>query len=171
MNFSERFIPLVWVVAFLLPLKPQASAQGDVRQPTGMIQAKESVACPVGNLSWQSSDGDSDHSVSLATPTGSLPDCEKPEFFRQNSFESEAVNLADAWDQYLAGKWLNVFNKINLKSDAVIIEFAPGTSKKIGLALKKHSFKGKIYLVEPEPESMKIIADKYRKSIPTLPPQ
>lgn len=166
MNFSERFILLIWTIAFFLPLKSQASAQGDIRQPTGMIQAKVLGACPTGDLSWQSSDGDSDHSVSLATPTGSLPDGERPEFFRQNSFESKAVNLSEAWDQYLAGKWLNVFSKLNLKSDAVVIEFAPGTSRKIGLALKKYSFTGKIYLIEPEPESMKIIADKYRKLLP-----
>lgn len=167
LNFFVRFLLLVWTVSGLFCPLAIASTEDTRSQPSGMKRISSDETLSLSDLRWQTSDSDSDVSESLSSPAESLPDCEKPELFRTSSFKATRLtDLAWAWDEYLSGKWFNVFKKISLKPDAVIIEFAPGTSKKVGLALKKISFRGTLYIVEPEPESIKFVANSYRNLLP-----
>jgi len=86
-----------------------------------------------------------------------------------DSVPEEIVNSAyDGLVHYMADVWKGFFKYLQLKPKDVIVEVAPGSSAKIGLALEALSFKGTLYVVDPSHDSMNIIMKKYKHCLPNL---
>jgi hypothetical protein len=71
-----------------------------------------------------------------------------------------------SWDAYMATIWAALLNTYQLTSKMTAIEVAPGTSTKIGLALQKCHFQGKLYLVEPSGQSLSVVHQLYQSILP-----
>ncbi len=51
----------------------------------------------------------------------------------------------ETWDRYMAEIWLKVLTEMKVHPKSRVVEFAPGTSIKIGLALSKMKFQGELW--------------------------
>ena len=78
----------------------------------------------------------------------------------------EYITSYAKWDTYMAGVWAALRINLHVDREMTIIEIAPGTSTKIGLALKKFNFCGKLYVVEPEKASLLMTCNNYRTLLP-----
>lgn len=70
------------------------------------------------------------------------------------------------WERYIADIWFDLLIKQGLNEDGVLVEVAPGSSLKIGLALGRANFKGTIYLVDPLHTVVAATAARYRDLMP-----
>lgn len=71
-----------------------------------------------------------------------------------------------SWDLYMGEIWAALLHVANLSTDSVVIEIAPGSSQKIGIALKQSDFSGDLYIVEPFFECLTMICENYGKLLP-----
>lgn len=76
------------------------------------------------------------------------------------------ITTHDAWEDYIADIWHHLLGHYGIGFRDTIIEIAPGTSSKIGLALKKTSFEGTIFLIDPLDCSLKAVVEKYKRYLP-----
>ncbi len=78
----------------------------------------------------------------------------------------EYLNSYSHWDTCMATVWAALLLEYQLAPNMTVIEIAPGTSTKIGLALQKCLFQGKLYLVEPSEKSLSILYNRYKSILP-----
>ena len=78
----------------------------------------------------------------------------------------EMLTTYHVWDRYVAHLWYTLFNFCEIKSDACIVDVAPGTSPKIAIALQKIDFCGEIYIVEPFEQALLQITKDYQQRLP-----
>jgi len=64
--------------------------------------------------------------------------------------------------------WGDLLEHTKIPKDGVVVEIAPGDTPKIGLGLKSYGFYGILYLVEPEPDSMFKLIQKYNQLLPNV---
>lgn len=84
----------------------------------------------------------------------------------QQQLPSEYITSYAIWDTYMASVWAALLLNQPMKPLMTVIEIAPGTSSKIGLALAKCQFHGKLYIVEPEKSSLSITYQSYKTMLP-----
>lgn len=80
--------------------------------------------------------------------------------------ESIVNSQNDGMVYYMADLWHGCFKLFELQSQDTVIEVAPGTSAKIGQALKKCNFEGVLYIVDPFIIAMEEIVEKYQQLLP-----
>lgn len=80
--------------------------------------------------------------------------------------DSIVNSIDDGLVHYMADIWHGFFKYYKIKSKNTVIEVAPGTSAKIGLALEKCQFEGKLFVIEPSKLAGKIIKEKYERFLP-----
>lgn len=71
-----------------------------------------------------------------------------------------------AWDAYMGRVWHGFFRHAGLPCTGTVIEVAPGSSIKIGLALAQLGFKGTLYLVDPCAAALNKTCANYRDLLP-----
>jgi hypothetical protein len=78
----------------------------------------------------------------------------------------EYIDSYIAWDTYMAKVWLSLLKYCDISPLSTIIEIAPGTSRKIGLALSEIHFRGQIYIVEPCQLLLEKVSNQYKQMLP-----
>lgn len=68
------------------------------------------------------------------------------------------------WQEHLTQTWQSNLSQVPVNS--TILEVAPGGTNKIGLALARQGFTGRIILVEPEADALLKTANAYRSLMP-----
>ncbi len=69
-------------------------------------------------------------------------------------------------EQKNAYVWAMLYGACGLKKDMPIIEVAPGSGRRIAVALKLYRFKGTFYFIEPDPISAALADVQYRTFLP-----
>ncbi|MFA7255098.1 MAG: radical SAM protein [Candidatus Omnitrophota bacterium] len=69
------------------------------------------------------------------------------------------------WDQFMGLIWQDIFKKIQLPKDGVVVEVAPGSGSQIAWGLKKYGFLGTVYVLEPA-KVIKKAVDSYQRLVP-----
>lgn len=72
-----------------------------------------------------------------------------------------------AWDRYMSCVWNKLICFSGITSRDCLIEIAPGSSTKIGMALAKMTFSGQLYIVEPHPDLGNKILKIYQSILPS----
>ena len=78
----------------------------------------------------------------------------------------EYVTSYAYWDTYMATVWAALLSGYGFDPNMTVIEIAPGTSTKVGLALQKCKFQGKLYIVEPSEKSLSTVSSLYKSLLP-----
>lgn len=78
----------------------------------------------------------------------------------------DLLNDHDTYERYIGNIWSNIFRYSGFNSDDTVIETGPGNSFKIGFSLVDCAFKGNLFLIDPAPGSLKVIAEKYQRYLP-----
>lgn len=84
----------------------------------------------------------------------------------KQSLPIEIEQSYHAWDEYMSGVWYRLINSLGIHSKGCLIEIAPGSSIKIGMALNQMSFSGQLYLIEPHPALGQFILKMYQSILP-----
>ena len=82
------------------------------------------------------------------------------------SIPDEFITSHEAWEGYVASIWYDLLMHYGLTPEDTLIEIAPGSSSKIGLALERTSFEGVLYLVDPLSCALESVTDKYKRYLP-----
>jgi len=69
------------------------------------------------------------------------------------------------WNEHIAGIWADVLRG-RIQNGDRIVEVASGGTDKVGRALSSLSFRGTIYVVEPEPKALFDTMASYRRILP-----
>ena len=69
------------------------------------------------------------------------------------------------WNRHIANIWLQILNTIKPDKKGLFLEIAPGEVNKIGLALSKYNFEGKLFIIEPNKNALKRIRKDYMKNL------
>lgn len=78
----------------------------------------------------------------------------------------EIKDGVDNWDEFVGSKINKQLSKLEIPINGTIVEIGPGSVSKVGHGLQQFGFKGKLILIEPEPQSLLVICDNYRNLIP-----
>jgi hypothetical protein len=70
------------------------------------------------------------------------------------------------WDSYVASIWHKLLSHLIPHQLSTVIEVAPGTSTKIGEALKSSDFTGTLYIIEPDKHALARITKRYSELLP-----
>ena len=66
------------------------------------------------------------------------------------------------WDHFLGRRICSMLEVSKVPKDGVVVEVGPGSVSKVGFALERFDFKGKIILVEPEESALRAVSAVYQ---------
>jgi hypothetical protein len=84
----------------------------------------------------------------------------------EEKLPEEFITSYPAWDNYVSNIWRDLFVFTGISARDIVVEIAPGTSTKIGLALSKLHFAGELYVVEPVFNVLETVVSKYQNILP-----
>lgn len=83
-----------------------------------------------------------------------------------NKIPRALLDSHEAWDHHVGGIWAAVLMPEKLPADATVIEIAPGSAVKIASALAHMKFSGTLYIVDPAPDVIAALAQRYKTLLP-----